>query len=118
MDNIKEKLLNLIRWAFVKNALETKHWIDLGKQGERKPIIYDLVDNLVAKGVTIQEWIPVEERLPEEPDKYLCNVKSFAFPGRFYHAILQYDKHGFREGSIYTDDVAHWMPLPEPPKGE
>lgn len=29
-----------------------------------------------------------------------------------------YDKGGFVEGHIYTDDVTHWMPLPEPPKGE
>lgn len=62
-------------------------------------------------------WIPVTERLPEENDRYLCNVKSFAFPGCSYLAILHYDKHGgFREGNIYTDDVTHWMPLPEPPK--
>lgn len=63
------------------------------------------------------KWIPVTERLPEENDRYLCNVKSFAFPGRFYHAILQYDKCGFREKNIYTDDVTHWMLLPEPPGG-
>ena len=68
------------------------------------------------ESLNVQQWIPVSERLPEEADKYLCNVKSFAFPGCFYHAILQYDKYGFREGHIYTDDVTHWMPLPEPPK--
>lgn len=76
----------------------------------------DLAEFLMENGVTVQRWIPVTERLPEENDRYLCNVKSFAFPGCFYHAILQYDKHVFREGSIYTDDVAHWMYLPEPPK--
>ena len=61
-------------------------------------------------------WIPVTERLPDIGDRCLCNVKSFAFPGSFYHAILPYDKYGFVEGGIYTDDVTHWMPLPEPPK--
>ena len=61
-------------------------------------------------------WIPLAERLPEIGDRCLCNVKSFAFPGSFYHAILRYDKYGFVEGGIYTDDVTHWMPLPEPPK--
>ena len=62
------------------------------------------------------QWIPVTDRLPEECDRYLCNVKSFAFPGSFYQAILHYDKYGFREGHIYTDDVTHWMSLPEPPE--
>lgn len=76
-------------------------------------------DFLIANGVTFAKdnnvpgWIPVTERLPEEYGRYLCNVKAFAFPGCFYHAILQFDKYGFREGNIYT--VAHWMPLPEPP---
>ena len=64
------------------------------------------------------QWIPVSERLPEVGDRCLCNVKSFAFPGSFYQSILKYDKFGFVEGCIYTDDVTHWMPLPEPPKEE
>ncbi|MBQ2383043.1 MAG: DUF551 domain-containing protein [Oscillospiraceae bacterium] len=63
-----------------------------------------------------RRWIPVGERLPEDNGRYLCNVKSFAFPGCFYQAILQCDKHGFREGNIYTDDVTNWMPLPVPPE--
>lgn len=62
------------------------------------------------------KWIPVAERLPDVGDRCLCNVKSFAFPGSFYQALLKYDKFGFMEGCIYTDDVTHWMPLPEPPK--
>lgn len=64
------------------------------------------------------KWISVKERLPECDGRYLCNVKSFAFKGSFYTTILKYDKGGFIEGYIYTDDVTHWMPLPEPPKGE
>ena len=71
---------------------------------------------LEEKQATSDGWIPVTERLPDEEGRYMCNVKSFAFPGCFYQAILQCDKHGFREGNIYTDDVTHWMPLPEPPK--
>lgn len=61
-------------------------------------------------------WIPVTERLPDQGDRVLCVVKSFAFPGRKYYNILRYDKYGFNENGIYTDDVTHWMPLPEPPK--
>ena len=84
-----------------------------------RTIALTLLDKLPKTNVGFGQslWIPVTERLPEENDRYLCNVKSFAFPGCSYHAILHYDKHdGFREGNIYTDDVTHWMPLPEPPK--
>lgn len=79
---------------------------------------------LVAQGEKIVQveaqnrWIPVTERVPEVSGRYLCNVKSFAFPGCFDQAILQYDKYGFREGHIYTDAVTHWMELFDPPKEE
>ena len=62
------------------------------------------------------KWIPVTERLPDEGDRCLCRLKSFAFPGSFYQMILRYDKLGFRDGGVYEDGVTHWMPLPEPPK--
>lgn len=92
-----------------------------------------IADYLIANGVTVldckkdcttcwktklvtQRWIPVTERLPEVSDRYLCNIKSFAFPGTFYQRILPYDKYGFKEDHIYTDDVTHWMPIPEEPK--
>ena len=63
-----------------------------------------------------RRWIPVAEGLPDQGDRVLCVVKSFAFPGSKYYNILRCDKYGFNENGIYTDDVTHWMPLPEPPK--
>ena len=80
-------------------------------------------------------WFPVTERLPEKDGKYLLFTKgaygtgirllSFAKDGR---KVDRYDFH--REwknvwyyydsewGHITVDTVTHWMPLPEPPKGE
>ena len=91
--------------------------------GEQRYVATWRISDLIADAPTVDavevvrgQWIPVTERLPKECDRYLCNVKSFAFPGSFYQAILHYDKYGFREGHIYTDDVTHWMPLPEPPE--
>lgn len=81
------------------------------------------VTDLLSNGVTFatdtnagSKWVPVSERLPDKHDRYLCNVKAFSFPDLCYFAILKYDDGGFIEGKIYTDDVTHWMPLPEPPK--
>ena len=99
--DVREKLVELIR---------------KGARGHTFMPTETIANYLVEHGVTVQEWIPVTERLPDIGDRCLCNVKSFAFPGSFYHAILPYDKYGFVEGGIYTDDVTHWMPLPEPPK--
>lgn len=62
-------------------------------------------------------WISVAERKPEYDGRYLCNVKSFAFPGCFYQTILTYDKYGFRDGNVYEESVTHWMELPDAPEG-
>ena len=82
--------------------------------------------------VESQKWISVKERLPKKDGDYLCYKKSglyevfgFAKDGRKKH---KYDF--FRDwknvwffyaseyGYVTTDSVTHWMPLPEPPKGE
>jgi hypothetical protein len=73
------------------------------------------------------KWIPVSERLPEKHGGiYLC---LYTLPGAtesfpyclHWHA---YGSNGFVNGPHFSDEgisgmkVTHWMPLPEPPKGE
>ena len=78
--------------------------------------------HLIANGVVVQRWIPVEERLPELHTKVLCcGVRG----GRFIAELSTWGN-----GNLYWDKrdgkgcptVTHWMPLPEPPadmrKGE
>ena len=65
-----------------------------------------------------QEWISVEERLPEENGRYLVcvDISHFAFENLTTIAIMAYGKsHGFY---LYndTEKVTHWMPLPDAPK--
>lgn len=106
----REKLTEL-----VKDVLDYLPWGQISSHTAK-----EIADHMVENGVTfatdnnVGRWIPVTERLPEVGERCLCNVKSFAFPGSFYQAILKYDKYGFVDGCIYTDDVTHWMPLPEP----
>ena len=55
MSDVKEKLLELLMdkpFGRATEEEETEH-------------IEDVADYLVANGVTVQEWIPVTERLPE-----------------------------------------------------
>ncbi len=70
------------------------------------------------------KWIPVTERLPGEEGWYLVFTK----PDRGYKSINKgYFCKGFDwdhfaprwhgAGGTWTN-VTHWMPLPEPPKGE
>ena len=54
-----------------------------------------------------QEWISVDERLPEQANHYLT-VSEEGIYVRFYSSEWGWN-HDFGE-------VTHWMPLPEAPK--
>ena len=87
------------------------------------PMYYDvdalaIAQHLITHGVTVQEWISVKDRLPEigrsvivynAPAK--CAAEAmYKGEGRF----LQ-----FRwSARLQEHEVTHWMPLPQPPKGE
>ena len=83
-----------------------------------------IADHLLANGVTVQEWISVEDRLPEVHGKYLVRVPSKRVGCEHCIWLIGYSpKFGFYDadpewGDIPVDDVTHWMPLPQPPKGE
>ena len=76
-----------------------------------------LANYLIANGVTMQEWIPVTERLPKNYEAVLT------FDGRSIHIMAHHhdfkDPFGIVKGNFMGyAPVTHWMPLPEPPKGE
>ena len=62
-------------------------------------------------GVTVQEWISVNDRLPEQGEEAIC----IAADGDMM--IGKYTKWGWMF-PCYFEDLTHWMPLPEMPKGE
>ena len=77
-----------------------------------------VVNALIANGVTVQKWIPVTERLPEKSDYYLAftdngiiSVLPFSLQ---YRAFNAFDG----DGTEHFIPCTHWMPLPQPPKGE
>ena len=84
-----------------------------------------LADYLIANGVTVQEWIPVTERLPENDAMVIgyTPCDGFMFVG-YYHEENKYDWRqwyivtAMRSTKVITKKVTHWMPLPEPPKEE
>ena len=70
-----------------------------------------LADHLIANGVTVQEWISVEDRLPEPKEKAICLSRD----GEMMIGI--YTEWGWMF-PCYFEGPTHWMPLPQPPKGE
>ena len=55
-------------------------------------------------------WIPVTERLPENDTAAIVATDS----GMVFPCLYAYD--GWDLWEMYTVNVTHWMPLPEPPK--
>lgn len=72
-----------------------------------------------ANGVTVQEWISVKDRLPENGGYVVCIAKRNPF-SRFMQMVARIEKNGWVNPITeqYISEVTHWMPLPEPPKGE
>ena len=79
---------------------------------------------LIANGVTVQEWISVKDRLPEDegwyqvytaPDKGYKSINKARFCKGFEWDNFTPHWHG--AGGTWGN-VTHWMPLPQPPKGE
>lgn len=74
---------------------------------------------LIANGVTVQEWISVKDRLPENSDYYLV-LHQDKYNGSASIALDKYVKCGAGEwwANEFTHNITHWMPIPGPPKGE
>ena len=87
-----------------------------------------IAQHLIDNGVTVQEWISVDDRLPDETGRYLAVKKRIAPDelggNRTDIVILRFfvDK-GFRMpthipewiNKEINEEVTHWMPLPQPP---
>ena len=100
--DIKEKLVELLTGY----SIDTKSDVEY------------VVDHLIAHGVTVQEWISVDDRLPEEKANCIVYYQHSYCDNDGYWAIGMcfYDGEKFQLNPAYK--VTHWMPLPEPPKGE
>lgn len=81
---------------------------DFTEYGEET--IAELVDHLLANGVTVQEWIPTAERMPTEADADAHGL------------VMTHSKIGTNgEAHLFVvvgdpDFYTHWMSYPKPPK--
>ena len=77
-----------------------------------------LADQLIANGVKVQEWISVKDRLPEESGMYIVTAND-GHAQRI--SFVQWQKKNRMWNLTGTRSywrVTHWMPMPQPPKGE
>ena len=93
----------------------------------------EIAEKLIANGVTVQEWISVNERTPTEADGTVWVCLADVFPynekepcidakhdRRITEAFYsQFSKRWYKDGAVFPDGVVtHWMEKPQPPKGE
>ena len=82
-------------------------------------MVQGIVDALIENGVTVQEWISVDDRLPEVGGYVVCIAKRNPF-SRFMPMVARIEKNGWANPMTeqYISEVTHWMPMTQPPKGE
>lgn len=100
--DVREKLVEIIQNSVGGCA---RHWAEV------------IADGLIAHGVTVQEWVSVDDRLPEAGGYVVCIAKRNPF-SRFMPMVARIEKNGWVNPITeqYISEVTHWMPLPEPPK--
>ena len=111
--DVREKLVEIIQNSVGGCA---RHWAEV------------IADGLIAHGVTVQEWISVKDRLPDnkEYDWVLAQVVE---DNGFMHipTVMEYrqsrndwfeETYGWLSDHNGVFTVTHSMPLPQPPKGE
>ena len=118
--DVREKLVELLGRCAVEES------ITIAPVAENR-----LVDFLANHGVTVQEWISVDDRLPIEEAKaheqewpgeypeFIVMIERGSLPTTLYYDLKE--NEWFRINTALereTYKVTHWMPIPEPPKGE
>ena len=123
METVREKLRKVIKKIFVEEDIRLYCRKQDEKNEEGIELCCDclyceksccmetlLTDRLIQNGVTIQEWVSVDEP-PKEDGKYIvCTAKNTVYCAKYY-------ANGKHFGTEMNTHITHWMPLPEPPKG-
>ena len=107
--DVREKLVEILKQApFEGKVLDEWWWEEKIKR---------IADHLIANGVTVQEWIPVNERLPEHGDVVMVWHTYMEHP-----FVCQWDERSDcwidNKWAFGRNTITHWCRLPQPPKGE
>ena len=117
--DVREKLVEILKQAPFEGKVLDEWWF------EEK--IKRIADHLIANGVTVQEWISVNDKLPPYNHDVLVYRPNMAmkFIVDNYDGYYGEDDDEWYEGwAKYGTDIhgkpiiTHWAYLPQPPKGE
>ena len=85
---------------------------------EKDLIIQDLRRENAELRARVQEWVSVDDRLPE-PWKQVFIYSRYDFcESAFYIGVPGEWRVTWNHEMLDADSVTHWMLMPNPPKGE
>lgn len=77
-----------------------------------------IAEKLIANGVTVQEWVDVKDRLPEESGMYIVTANDGHAQRVSFVQWQKKNRMWNLTGARSYWRVTHWMPMPQPPEGE
>lgn len=98
---MRDKLIELLKKKY-------DHYCDQCGVNKQSHYIENLADYLIANGVTVQQWIPVSERLPETEGDYLTISDFGDYAINYFNPEREIWGFEWRRNA-----VTHWMPMPE-----
>ena len=129
--DVMEKLVELIAQKVCYTWSEScDEWMphDCGKCYANDCHISEVADHLISNGVTVQEWISVDDRLPEkdlpkDTKKKMIRCLVYTDKGTIKPCVRQrWEVNGKLVPWQWNKDLfakpTHWMYYPQPPKGE
>ena len=112
--DVREKLVELLSEKCMETCKQRKGYVCSVEECKcsKEKCCGFYADHLISNGVTVQEWISVDDRLPTiydaDDDNCVLAIHK-ATNKRYYH---------WRSVADNPFDFTYWTRTPQPPKGE
>ena len=106
--DVREKLIDLLTGRSIDTQQDVEY----------------VADHIISNGVTVQEWISVDERLPEKDGQYLIFTTQYFTPDHIdeidHKDGIEISGYCKRYGFLSENGIhaKYWRDIPQPPKGE
>ena len=75
----------------------------------------NIADDILGSDLTVQEWIPVDDRLPDDNDRVIAFRPNEPEISAYKYCVMW----GWSvKASLKHREITHWCKIPQPPKGE
>lgn len=118
--DVREKLVELLNGIIDGGFKWNSYNYESGEQLNNN----EIASHLISNGVTVQEWISVKDKLPENDGQYLIFTTQYFTPDHIDEIDrkdgIEISGYCKRYGFLSKNGIhaKYWQPMPQPPKGE